>query len=198
MDSKIKIFFLVGKPACGKDTQADFLVKRFKLKKITTSEELRKFFNRYKKKYILINGRKINVEKQRKIINSGKLVAFSLVAYIVGNIIKKAIKNRESIVFSGSPRSKYEAKISLDLVRKNNLDFYFIYLKIDDKEAIKRALLRKRKDLDVLPKIKKRLKEFREKVLPAINYLKENKVLIEVDGKGKPEDIFKRILSEIR
>jgi adenylate kinase family enzyme len=194
MDSKIKIFFLVGKPACGKDTQADFLVKKFKAKKITTSEEIRKFFNSYKKKYIVIDGRKINVEKQRKIINSGKLVAFSLVAYIVKNIIKKS---KKSLVFAGSPRSLYEAKMVLDLARKENIEAYFIHLKIDDKEVIKRSLLRGRKDLDVLPKIKKRLKEFRRITLPAINYLKKEKVLIEVNGEGDKKEIFKRILSKI-
>jgi adenylate kinase family enzyme len=87
--------------------------------------------------------------------------------------------------------------MALDVVRKENIEAYFIHLKIDDKEVIKRSLLRGREDLDVLSKIKKRLKEFRKITLPAINYLKKEKVLIEVNGEGDKKEIFKRILSKI-
>lgn len=194
----MRLFFILGKPACGKDTQADFLVKKFKLKKITTSQEIDQFFKKYKKKYIVINGRKINIEKQRKARLNGKLVAFSLVSYIVLNIIKKSIKKGQSLIFAGSPRSLYEAKTLLKLIKENNLDAYFINLNIDDKEVIKRSLLRKRKDLDVLSKIKRRLKEFKKITIPAINYLRRQKILIEINGIGKPELVFKRILKKIK
>lgn len=195
----MKLFFIVGKPACGKDTQADFLAKKFKLRKITTSKELDRFFSRYKKRFIFIDGRKISIEKQREARLNGKLVAFSLVAYIVNRIIEKAIKKNESLIFAGSPRSLYEAKKALELIKNKDVKSYFIHLKISDKEVIKRSLLRKREDkLDTLPKIKKRLEEFRKITLPAINYLRKNKVLIEVNGEGKPEIIFKRILSKIK
>jgi adenylate kinase family enzyme len=167
--------FLTGKPGCGKDTQAKLLSRKLKAKVVTTSQELDKFFKHYKKKYIYIKGIKINVQKQKKIKEQGKLVAFKLVAYIIENLIKKAIKNRKSLIFAGSPRSIYEAKTYLEIFKKyKNIKYVFIYLKISDKTVFERIKLRyqveKRED-DKPSRIKERLKYFRNEILPMINCL---------------------------
>ena len=39
------IFLITGKPACGKDTQADFIAKKFKAKKIITSKLVGNFLS---------------------------------------------------------------------------------------------------------------------------------------------------------
>lgn len=194
--------FLTGKPACGKDTQAKLLSRKLKAKVVTTSQELDKFFKNYKKKYIYIKGIKINVQKQKKIKEQGKLVAFKLVAYIIENLIKKAIKNREPLIFAGSPRSIYEAKTYLEIFKKyKNIKYVFIYLKISDKTVFERIKLRyqieKRED-DKPSRIKERLKYFRNEILPMINWLKDQNLLIEIDGEDKPQKIAKKILSYLK
>ncbi|MFZ8848199.1 MAG: nucleoside monophosphate kinase [Minisyncoccia bacterium] len=194
--------FLTGKPACGKDTQAKLLSRKLKAKVVTTSQELDKFFKNYKKKYIYIKGIKINVQKQKKIKEQGKLVAFKLVAYIIENLIKKAIKNRQSLIFAGSPRSIYEAKTYLEIFKKyKNIKYVFIYLKISDKTVFERIKLRyqieKRED-DKPSRIKERLKYFRNEILPMINWLKDQNLLIEIDGEDKPQKIAKKILSYLK
>lgn len=200
----IKIIFLIGKPAAGKDKQADLLVKEFKFKKIVTSEELEKLFLRTKNKYLKLGKIKINLKKQKEKKDKGKLVSFRLVAWLVGDIILKNILNKNSIVFAGSPRSLYEAKVCLKTLKKNqnfNIRYYFIYLKISDKEAIRRVIKRfkieKRID-DNLKVIKTRLNTFRKEILPMIDYLKSQGVLIEVNGEGSVNEVHKRILKILK
>ncbi len=197
----IKIIFLIGKPASGKDTQADLLVKKIKFKKIVASEELKKFFKNNRKKYLKIGKIRINLVKQQERMNKGKLVAYRLISFILKNIILKNIKEKKSIVFSGSPRSLFEAKYYLKIIENiPNIKFYFIYIKISDQEAINRALKRakieKRVD-DNLKVVKTRLKVFRKEIEPIINYLKAKGKLIEVNGEGQPERISKKILTII-
>ncbi len=197
----IKIIFLVGKPASGKDIQANLLVKKLKFKKIVASDELKKFFKNNRKKYLKIGKIRINLVKQQERMNKGKLVAYRLISFILKNIILKNIKEKKSIVFSGSPRSLFEAKYYLKIIENiPNIKFYFIYIKISDQEAINRALKRakieKRVD-DNLKVVKTRLKVFRKEIEPMINYLKAKGKLIEVNGEGQPERISKKILTII-
>ncbi|MCS7184001.1 MAG: nucleoside monophosphate kinase [Patescibacteria group bacterium] len=198
----MKIVFLIGKPACGKDKQADLLVEKLRFKKIVASEELRKFFKKEKGKYFKIGNLKINLDKQRKKINKGKLVAYRLISYLLKKIIFENINKRQSIVFAGSPRSLYEAKMYLKILNNfNNVKYYFIYLKISDLIAIKRALKRgkieKRLD-DNLRTIKNRLSVFRKEILPMIEYLKSKNSLIEINGENSIKKIHQDILKIIK
>ncbi|GIW65962.1 MAG: adenylate kinase [Candidatus Parcubacteria bacterium] len=197
----IKVIFLIGKPACGKDTQADLLAEKFNLKKITTSKELEYFLSHYKKKYFKIGNIKINLKKQLINKNKGKLVSYRLISFLVNKLIKENIKNGNSIIFAGSPRSRYEAKNAIKLLKKLNVDYYFIYLKIRDKTAIKRMLIRskieKRAD-DNLKTIRLRLKLFKNEIMPMINYLKSKKNLNIVNGEGSIKQVNKRLINIIK
>jgi len=195
----VKIIFLTGKPASGKDTQAKLLVKKEKLDLVVTSEEIRKFLNSYKKNYLKLGKIKINLKKQKELINKGKLVSYRLVAYIISRIIKNKIKEKRSVVFSGSPRSTFEARKYTNMLKNiKDVKFYFIYLKISDKTAIKRALSRKegRPD-DNLKTIKTRLKVFYKEINPMLKWLKRKKLLIEINGEKSPNEVFKEILKAI-
>ncbi len=194
--------FLTGKPACGKDTQAKLLGAEIKAKIVTTSKEIDKFFKSYNKKFIKIKGVKINVKKQKELKSKGKLVAYRLVAYIVENILKNAIKNKKSLIFAGSPRSIYEAKTYLNLFKKNkNVKYFFIYLKISDKTVIKRIkerYLREKREDDKPSNVKKRLIAFKKEILPMLQWLKKQKILIEVNGEKTPEEVHKQIINYIK
>lgn len=196
----MKILLLTGKPACGKDTQAALIAKKFKARKIITSKLIDDFFNKTKTKEIKINGLSFNLTKQKKLRKSGKLVAYRLTSFILSDVLLKAEKNKQNIVISGSPRSLLEARTYLKLLQQHcpQKTFYFIYLNISDQEAIKRSLLRKRKDLDVLKVIKERLKSFRREIIPAIKYLNKQGVLVEVNGERKPQKVFQEIIKKLK
>jgi adenylate kinase family enzyme len=193
----MKIFLITGKPACGKDTQADLIAKKFKARKIITSAVIDEFLKKTKKKYITLSGVQFNLDKQKKIRMIGKLIAYRLVAFLVlEKIILPAIKTKKSIVLSGSPRGAIEAVIYLRIFKKflKKGEYYFIYLNISDKTAIKRALGRQRSREDTPKVIKERLRVFRKEILPTINYLKRNKALVEINGENSKEKIFQEIV----
>jgi adenylate kinase len=197
----IKVVFLIGKPACGKDVQADLLVKNLKFKKIVTSQELNKLFLKYKSQYLKIGKIKINLKKQKLLKEKGQLVSYRLVSWLVKKKIIENLKRGYSIVFAGSPRSIYEAKSCLATLKNfKNIKYYFIYLKVSNQTVIKRALerltLEKRQD-DRLEVVKKRLKIFKKQMLPMINYLKNQKKLIEINGEDDIIHIHKKILKII-
>lgn len=196
----MKIFFITGKPACGKDTQADFLAKRFRAKRVTVSDVAKAFFRRTKLKKLRVDGVTIDVQHQKEAYRRGDLFASRFVIFLIRERILRSIRLKESVVISGSPRRALEARTYLKIFRQycQPGEYYFVHPKISDREAIRRSLLRHRADnLDRMKVIKERLEVFRQEVLPGIVYLKQQRALIEVNGEGSQRQVFKRILKTI-
>ncbi|MDP3890360.1 nucleoside monophosphate kinase, partial [Nocardioides sp.] len=139
MNNNIAVIFY-GPPGSGKGTQAKLLSDKLNLYLFDTGDFLRKIFSNPKLK----NNKKI--QAQKKLYNEGKLVSFEWVLKNVSQKVKELAKLDQSIVFSGSARSLFEAfgdnkhkglvKILEEIFGKHNL--YFFYLDILDKESIKR------------------------------------------------------------
>ncbi len=196
----MKIFFITGKPACGKDTQADFLAKRFRAQRVTVSDVAKAFFRRTKLRKLHVDGVTIDVQHQKELFRRGDLFASRFVIYLIRERVLQSIRKHESIVVSGSPRRALEARVYLDIFHQYCQlgEYYFIHPKISDREAIRRSLLRHRVDnLDRLKIIKERLTIFRKEVSPGIAYLKRQGALIDISGQGTPRQVFQRILREI-
>ena len=114
---------IFGPPGAGKGTQAEFILKKFNLFKLSTGDLLRE---EIKKKSPL--GIKIT-----SIVNSGTLVPDELINNLIENIVSnRDYKNR--IIFDGYPRNlsqaenldkllhKYDQKIELVIRLKVSLD----------------------------------------------------------------------------
>ena len=196
----MKIILITGKPACGKDTQADLLAKKYKATKITTSEILKKFFKNQKKKKIKIDRVVFNLEHQKELFRRGQLIAYRLVEDILIKRLRTAVKKRESLVIAGSPRSLLEARAYIKEFEDtlSPKEYLFIYLSITDTEATKRALLRKRADnLDTKSVIKNRLASFRKEIMPGIRFLKKTGYLLEINAQQSIQKIFKDTTKQI-
>lgn len=150
MTDKIAVI-LYGPPGSGKGTQAKLLAEKLNLFPLDTGEYLRKIL--YDPKFK--NDKKIQFEK--KINEAGKLNSPAWVLNVVKKRVKELAKLDQSVVFSGSPRTWYEAfgsaspglsakmrdkkdksllQILEKLYGKNNI-FTFI-LQIPEKETLKR------------------------------------------------------------
>ena len=100
---------IFGPPGAGKGTQANLLVKKFKLYQLSTGELLRKEISDNTDLGLKISS----------IISSGNLVSDN----IVGNLIEKYTSNemyKNRLIFDGYPRNLAQAKYLESLLIKNN------------------------------------------------------------------------------
>ncbi len=197
---KSRAFFITGKPACGKDTQANLLAKRFGLIKIDSSGLIRNFFSRFKGKKILVGGLIVDLKREKEKYQKGELASHRFVGHLIANQIKSSFKLGQSIVIAGSPRSLIEAKVELKALIETygQGDFFIFYLKVNNQVVQARSILRNRSDqLDRPAVFKKRLSVFKKEVWPGLVYLKSKKSLIEINGQGREREVFKRLIEKI-
>ena len=105
----------------------------------------------------------------------------------------------KGIIFDGAPRKVYEAQMLDEVFEMFNWKgrFRICHIKISDKEARKRLLLRKRHD-DNPSAIKERLAYFKEEVEPMLRYYKKNNMLIEINGEQSVEAVHKEIMRKLK
>lgn len=195
MKSK-KVIFIFGAPASGKDTQAKLLAKKLKGKMLVTSALFKELFAK-KKRYVIFEKRKIDLNKVIEELKSGKLVNFYLAVYVVLKAIEKF--QNKILIFSGSPRSVLEAKKEFNFLKKNKYLYKFFFLNVPYDVALKRSLKRQRKDIPLDSKeiFEKRWQEFEKYTLPARNFLKKRGVLVEIDGSQSVKAVHKEIVKNL-
>lgn len=190
---------VMGRPGAGKDTQADSLSEYFGLERISTSDILKAKLNS--------DSKDPELERERDIFNSGALNTPSWVLSVVKEYLEDLAKNnfggKNGVVFSGSPRTLYEAEKFIPILEGifDPEDIYAFNLEISDEEGIKRIIDRNKKNPRALDtgedKLRLRLKEFYEKTKPAIDLIEEKGYLITVDGMPSQEEISKNIINKL-
>jgi adenylate kinase family enzyme len=192
-----KIYFLVGPPLSGKDTQGKLLAKKLGAKFLVTSKIVENFFKKQKKGYLKIGKQIFDIKKEQKRRFSGGLYSPKLVGYIISEKIKELISKR-SLVFAGSPRTVTETKMILKTLRDNNIDFRVIFLKISEEEIFKRALKRKRGKEDYQKIVEERIESYKKYTIPTINFLRKRYDVLEINGEASIRKIHQEILSKIK
>ncbi|MFH1308880.1 MAG: nucleoside monophosphate kinase [Patescibacteria group bacterium] len=114
-----KIFIIYGPPGAGKGTQAKRLAEKFNLDHFDTGMVIEKIVHDSDKQNDLI------IQEQKKNFDTGILCAPEWVSKIVLEEIKELSKDKKNIIFSGSPRTMYEAErvfpLLEDLYGKDNI-----------------------------------------------------------------------------
>lgn len=164
---------LMGPVGSGKTTQADILSKELGLPHIQTGEIYRKIAT--ENSYI---GKKI-----KTILDAGDLIDDETTFEVIDKHLKEITGD---FVIDGFPRTLVQAKKEIFDVDK------VFYIKISDKEALKRLLLRKRDD-DTPEIIAERLKAYHQETEPILKYYKNQGKLVEIDGEGNIEEVYDRI-----
>jgi adenylate kinase len=214
----MRIIF-IGAPGTGKGTQAQWIMEKYNIPKISTGDILR---NTILKNIVL--GKKI-----KKIINDGKLVDDN----IVTKLIKKRIKKKDcknGFLLDGFPRTVAQANaikkinIKIDYViefvlteqlilerikgRRIHLKSGRVYHvdfnppKIKNKDDITGQELAIRED-DTEEKVKIRIKEYNNITVPLIKYyqyeaISENVKFYKIDASSTPLEIRNKIKNIIK
>ncbi len=196
---------IIGPPGSGKGAQSELLQSKLKLKHISSGELLR---NEIRKKTII--GKKIN-----SLLKKGDLAPDK----IIDKIITKTIRRKNNFVLDGYPRdlkqTKYLDKITkIDKVLLLKIPSSLIIKRLSSRRICKcgetfNLLTKKPKKKGICDKdgkklyhrdddkkeiIKRRLKIYKNKTKPMINYYKNNNKLIIIDS-SKP---LKKVFNEIK
>ena len=177
---------IFGPPGAGKGTQADFIVNKFSLYKLSTGEVLRNE----------INNKTELGEKISSIINSGSFVSDDIVKKLVENFISDN-KYRDRLIFDGYPRNLNQAKTLKELLNKyqQKIDLVLqlsVSLDTIKKRILERQTLEKRAD-DSEEIAIKRYKTYEKSTEPVIEFYKKLNLLKVIDGERSIDQINKEI-----
>lgn len=176
---------IYGPPGVGKGTQAELIAKKLKLEHISTGAILRKAFE---------DKTELGL-KAKEIMDKGNLVPDE----IMNGIVKDCMKNINGggFILDGYPRTLEQAKALSEIF--NDLDFnevQVINLIADEKEIMKRLLLRGRSD-DTEETIANRIKVYYDSTAPVKNYYDGLGITLDVNGMGDIEEINNKIIGII-
>lgn len=190
LKSKLTLVIL-GRSGCGKGTQAERIMKRFGAHafRFETGRFLRSMVDRYDNP---------TTARARKILKEGKLVPSWLPIYIWLNEFIEGGHAAEHLVFDGSPRTLFEAKIADEVMVWHDRQLPLcIYVDISAEEAAARLLLRGRAD-DTVSAIRNRMAYFSKMVMPVIRYYKKHNRFISINGEQAPEKVWADIDAALR
>ena len=194
---------------------AKMISEKFGLEYVDTGELIKRTFSDPKN---LINE---EVRQAKETYLSGQLTDPSFVVNLVLAESKKIFEQGKGIVFSGSPRTIFEAELLVPLLIKNygleNVRSFL--LNVSEESVIKRISQRRVCDqcgCPIMPdekngrcqdcggvivikvtdepqKIGVRFQEYNNRTKPVIDYLKNLKLLKEINAEPLPEEILKEI-----
>ncbi len=142
-----QIIILFGPPGAGKGTQAELLSGKLDLFHFETSKLLEEKFELVKdlsadsdERFIEVDGEKFDVLKEKELWLKGVLCDPPFVVHLIQEKVRDLRHDGESIVFSGSPRTVYEAEKELPLFKElyGQENIKAFYITVTPEETIDR------------------------------------------------------------
>jgi len=182
---------ICGAPGCGKGTQSDLIVEKYRLKHLSTGDLLRKEIARKSD---------LGIEAE-SFINKGNLVPDKMIFDILSKAIEEQTKSSKGIILDGFPRNVAQAEALESLMNSLNKETGLLLdLQVDKDELVQRLLKRGetsgRCD-DNLITIKKRLEVYETKTAPVSDFYKNKNKYAAINGMGTVDEIFGRISTVI-
>lgn len=202
---------MFGSQGAGKGTQSALLAERLKIKHISMGALLREESKKSGKL-----GKEI-----AEILKTGTLVPYEITIKLIQKELKKS---KNGVILDGFPRDMDQAK-ELDKFFKPT---HVVFIKITEKETMRRLGGRwvcnkcgenyhvnfkpakkdgicdkcggklYQRDDDKPAAIKKRLQIFKNSTMKVLNFYKKKYGIMEVNGSGKIDDVYKEILKKVK
>jgi adenylate kinase len=179
---------LIGAPGAGKGTQAELLARRFGIAHISSGDLLRE-----------------NVKNQTAIghtikayVDGGDLVPDAVVMDMLRKPVVAAAR-AGGYVLDGFPRTVDQAKAAFETARSLGVEVQAaVHLDVPDEELIRRLLARGRGSDDTEQVIARRLRVYREKTIPLLEYYAGREWMFAVDGVKPPAAVHQDIVVRLR
>lgn len=172
----------IGPPGAGKGTQAERLVKKYKLAHLSTGDMLR----------AARDAQTAVGKKADEYMSKGQLVPDDVIIAIIDERLAQS-DCQGGYLLDGFPRTIAQAE-ALDamLAEKSTPLDAVVELRVPEDELFNRLAGRGRAD-DTPEVIRQRLVAYREQTEPLLDYYGKKAMLKVVDGLGSVEDIFDRM-----
>jgi adenylate kinase len=190
--SRMKTFVvLMGAPGAGKGTQAKLLEKELGLPQVATGDLFR---------HNLKNETELG-KLARTYMDKGELVPDEVTIAMVRDRLSQD-DCAQGAILDGFPRSPAQADALEQLLKEfdgkiNVVPFIRVSQDVLLQRLLKRAELEGRAD-DNEETIRVRMRVYRERTAPLLDYYKEKGLLVEVDGEQSIADVQKDLLALIR
>lgn len=128
-------------------------------------------------------------------MHRGHLQPDFLTNSIVTNVLASALTPHKHLIFDGYPRTPFQAETMEAMLKFfERTDVKIVYIELSKEEAMKRNLMRGRKD-DTKEGIEKRFDEYVTKVVPAMEYFsgKPGFTLYKINGDQSIGDVERDI-----
>lgn len=176
---------LIGIQGAGKSTQGNLLSHKLSVPYLSTGHIFRQLAKEHTKL-----GRYI-----KEVMNAGYLIPDKKTLEIVSDYLQRS-EYKRGYILDGFPRTLVQAKAFKEEIDK------VVYLRVSDKEALWRLSYRngngESREDDTLKAILKRIELFHKFTEPVLDYYRNKKLLIEVDGEKSIEEIHKEIMHKIK
>lgn len=190
-------FIFFGASGSGKGTQAKLLIEKFKS---TDSEKRVLYLETGEKLRAFVKEASLASKLAKEVLDSGGLMPEFIPIWVWTEFLIRHVSGEEHLIIDGSPRKLDEATI-LD----SALQFYkrakpfVISIEVSDAWAKERMNERKRSD-DNDAEIMQRLSWYKENVLPAINFFKNNSYykFVSINGEQTIEEVRQEILKKTK
>ena len=176
---------LLGPPGAGKGTQANLIQERLGVPHISTGDLLRTAVRE-----------ETELGKQAKdFMDRGKLVPDELVIGLIRE--RLAGDAAGGFLLDGFPRNVAQGETLEQLLRETGVELdHVVSLAVPEDELVDRLLGRGRSD-DTEETIRERLAVYEAETAPLCEFYRERSLLREIDGLGTPDDIARRVLSQV-
>jgi len=183
-----RTIFFIGKPGCGKGTQAKLLSDHTDWPVFGSGQEFRKIAEES-----TAVGKKVKHE-----IDSGLLSPPWFAMYLYQKALF-SVSEDQSVIFDGFNRKVPEAELIVDSLNWLSRPFWVLDVMISDEEATRRIAIRKlesdRVDDQFVPE---RLKEYNKFTKDALEIFRKASRLIEINGEQTREAIAEDIRSALK
>jgi adenylate kinase len=185
-DGGCRVVFL-GPPGSGKGTQAAALARELGIPAISTGDMLRE---------AVANGSELG-RRVRRIMEAGELVGDDLMAEVVNERLEQADTER-GFLLDGYPRTAAQAETLHGILDagEDTLD-HVVFIAVPEEELVRRAILRQRGADDKEDVVRERLRVYRQKTEPLVDYYRGKGLLREIDGNRPVDEVRRSILDAI-
>src|SRR5215469_2414822 len=179
---------LIGAPGAGKGTQAGRLAERFSIAHISSGDLLRQH----------VKDQTSTGQTIKAYLDAGDLVPDSVVLDMLRKPVVAAAASG-GYVLDGFPRTVEQAKAAFEAARPLGVAVQAaVHLDVPDEELIRRLLARGRGSDDTQEVIAHRLRVYREKTIPLLEYYAGREWMFAVDGAQPADQVHRDIVGRLR